>query len=232
MKALILAAGRGSRLNSKTKKIPKALVKIKKKEILNYQLDNLKKNNIRDVCIVVGYKSSKIIKFLRNKKKDFKFTIIKNIRYANTDSAYSYYLARNFVKNSSYIHLNCDIIFSNNHLKKILLSKKKNILSCRSDLELDEKMDLIKIKKLLIIKFDNKFFREANFKVFGLAKINSETGKKLCEMIHIDIKKKRINKKCFSYFKYLVKKFKISYQKTTRKQLIEINTLKDFKKYN
>ena len=93
-------------------------------------------------------------------------------------------------------------------------------------------MDLIKIKKLLIIKFDNKFFREANFKVFGLAKINSETGKKLCEMIHIDIKKKRINKKCFSYFKYLVKKFKISYQKTTRKQLIEINTLKDFKKYN
>ena len=127
MKALILAAGIGSRLKYKTKNKPKALVKVNNREILDYQLSTLKKFKIKNVGIVVGYKSNKIINFIK-KKNYFKFEIILNEKYNTTDSAYSYKLAKKFLNNSSYIHLNCDILFNENVLKKILNSKKKIFL--------------------------------------------------------------------------------------------------------
>lgn len=228
MRALILAAGIGSRLGYKTKNKPKALVKINSKEILEHQLNQLKRFKIKDVCIVVGYKSNKIIDFIK-KKKFFKFTIVKNNYFQTTDSAYSYHLTKNFILGHNYIHLNCDIIFQDVVLKKIINSKKRNILSARSDLKLDEKMDLIKIKKSKIIKFDNIYYPDAHCKVFGLAKVNKSLSKNLIKMIDADIKKKRLKKKCFSYFKYLCKTNPIYSKKFSKKNLIEINTLKDIK---
>ena len=117
MKALILAAGIGSRFNYKTKNKPKALVKVNNREILDHQLSTLKKFKIKNVGIVVGYKSDKIINFIK-KKTYFKFEIIFNKKYNTTDSAYSYKLAKKFLNNSSYIHLNCDILFNENIFKK------------------------------------------------------------------------------------------------------------------
>ena len=67
MKALILAAGIGSRLKYKTKNKPKALVKVNNREILDHQLSILKKFKIKNVGIVVGYKSNKIINFIKKK---------------------------------------------------------------------------------------------------------------------------------------------------------------------
>ena len=55
-----LAAGRGSRLNDKTKNLPKCLVKVKNKPIINY-LINFKKYFSKTI-FVCGYKYKKIIK--------------------------------------------------------------------------------------------------------------------------------------------------------------------------
>lgn len=228
MKALILAAGRGSRLSYKTKHKPKALVKIDNKEILYYQLTILRKLNITDICIVVGYKANKIIHFIR-KQKNLNFKIILNKIYDKTDSAYSYSLAKDFVKNADYIHMNCDIIFNKTVLKNILNSPKKNILSSRSDIELSEKMDLIKTKNSKIIKFDNKFYPEAEKKVFGLGKISPRLSKAMINLIELDIKKKKYNKKCFSYFNKLCNKYKIYSMSFKKNQLREINYLNDIK---
>ena len=46
MRAIILAAGRGSRLNNITKDKPKCLVEINKKTLLERQIDTFKKSNI------------------------------------------------------------------------------------------------------------------------------------------------------------------------------------------
>lgn len=74
---LILAGGLGTRLGSITKHTPKPIVKIKNKPFLQYQLELLKKNNLRECILSVGYLSEKIIKFFGNGKK---FGI--NIRYS------------------------------------------------------------------------------------------------------------------------------------------------------
>ena len=53
---IILCGGKGTRLGSISKKIPKALVKIQKKEILWYIINFLKKNNFNHFILPLGYK--------------------------------------------------------------------------------------------------------------------------------------------------------------------------------
>ena len=57
MKALILAAGLGSRLAPITDNCPKSLVKVNGKPILMKQIENLHENGITDITVVSGYKA-------------------------------------------------------------------------------------------------------------------------------------------------------------------------------
>jgi choline kinase len=56
MKAIILAAGRGSRLNHITDHCPKCLVELRGKTLLDRQLEALRAADITDIAIVTGYK--------------------------------------------------------------------------------------------------------------------------------------------------------------------------------
>ena len=67
---IILSGGKGTRLNKITKKIPKCLIEFNGKPFLYYQLHYLKKNNIKNVILSVGYKSNLIKKYIR-KEIDF-----------------------------------------------------------------------------------------------------------------------------------------------------------------
>ena len=73
MKAVILAAGKGSRLNKLTKKTPKPLLMVNEKTLLEYKLDILPKE-IDEVIIIVGYMKEKIIDLLGNKYNNKKIT--------------------------------------------------------------------------------------------------------------------------------------------------------------
>lgn len=57
MKAIILAAGRGSRMAELTDDQPKCLNKLLGKSLLDWQLESIRKSNIEDVTLVRGYKS-------------------------------------------------------------------------------------------------------------------------------------------------------------------------------
>ncbi|EAL0419980.1 sugar nucleotidyltransferase, partial [Campylobacter coli] len=54
MKAIILAAGFGSRLMPLTKNQPKCMVEYKNKKIIDYEIQALKENNIDEICVVGG----------------------------------------------------------------------------------------------------------------------------------------------------------------------------------
>ena len=57
-KGLILAAGRGSRLKNLTDHNPKCLVKVKGKQLIEWQKEAFRGANIKDVALVTGYKSN------------------------------------------------------------------------------------------------------------------------------------------------------------------------------
>ena len=56
MKAIILAAGRGSRMNKLTQDRPKCLVELHGRSLLNIQINTLRDAGISDIGIVTGYK--------------------------------------------------------------------------------------------------------------------------------------------------------------------------------
>lgn len=60
MKAIILAAGRGSRLREKTDNIPKCLSELWGKPLLMWQLKALREAGIEEIGIVTGYRANKI----------------------------------------------------------------------------------------------------------------------------------------------------------------------------
>ncbi len=60
IKAVILAAGKGTRLGNLTEAIPKPLLLLHRKPVLEYILDGVAKTGITDICLVVGYQAFKI----------------------------------------------------------------------------------------------------------------------------------------------------------------------------
>ena len=63
MKAVILAAGEGTRLRPFTVSEPKVMISVANKPILQYVVESLVKNGITDIVMVVGYKRRKIMSY-------------------------------------------------------------------------------------------------------------------------------------------------------------------------
>lgn len=55
MQAVIMAGGKGTRLASVTKNIPKPMVPIEGKPLLEYQIENLKENGVTNILLIVGH---------------------------------------------------------------------------------------------------------------------------------------------------------------------------------
>jgi len=75
-KAVILAAGEGKRLRPFTETMPKVMLPVVNKPILEYVLDAVKKSGIEEVLLVVGYKKEVIMEYF----KDYKGVTITYIR--------------------------------------------------------------------------------------------------------------------------------------------------------
>ena len=149
MKALILAGGRGKRLRPLTDKIPKSLILINKKPLIQYSINYLKKFGINEIIICSGYKSKQIQNFLK-KKKNFGCKIEYSVEKNPLGTAGA---IRNAIKNlsdESFLVINGDII-TNIDLKKIL--KKPNTIAAN---ELKTKFGTMEIKNNKILKFNEK----------------------------------------------------------------------------
>src|SRR5512136_498528 len=64
MQAIILAAGEGVRVRPLTRSRPKAMIPVANRPIIEYVIDALLKNGIRDIVVVVGYRKEQVIRFL------------------------------------------------------------------------------------------------------------------------------------------------------------------------
>src|SRR4030095_4947564 len=113
MKAVILAAGQGTRIRSVHGEHPKCLIEVDNTTILDHQLDSLSLAGIRDVAIVVGYEKEQIINHVMKRKGRNlqRIHFIENPAFAITNNIYSLWLAIDWLRGDSFIVLNADVIF-------------------------------------------------------------------------------------------------------------------------
>ena len=109
MKAIILAAGKGSRMGKLTQNIPKPLITVNGRTIIERQLSILKQNGILDVIIVTGP---------HNEKFNFeKIVYIDDKNFLKHDQLGSLMIAKKEI-DGDVIILFGDIIFERKILKK------------------------------------------------------------------------------------------------------------------
>ena len=76
LSVIILCGGAGQRLRPLTEKVPKPLIKIKNKTIIEYIINHFLKYKIDNIFIVTGYKHQLLKKFIKKKYKNKKITVL------------------------------------------------------------------------------------------------------------------------------------------------------------
>lgn len=119
MKALILAAGLGTRLAPITDNYPKCMTEVVNGiTIIEQQIKSLLANNIKDITVIVGYKSDILTPYLKTLYKDI--NIIENKDFQNTNNMYSAFLGYKNLKDSDFIMMNADVFFDSKTLKSLI----------------------------------------------------------------------------------------------------------------
>ncbi|MBK8170498.1 MAG: phosphocholine cytidylyltransferase family protein [Sandaracinaceae bacterium] len=121
-RAIILAAGRGSRLGDASGGTPKCLLTVGGKTLIEHQLAVLHEARVKSITIVVGYAADQIMRHLG---ADYDYVL--NERFAETNSLYSLWLARRPVEGSVTV-INSDV-FADPIIYHRVLAARGNVLA-------------------------------------------------------------------------------------------------------
>lgn len=107
MQAIIMAAGRGSRLGNLTENIPKAFLEVKGHRLIDYNLALLRENGVSDIKIVTGYKAE-LYEDMANNYTDI--TCVYNPFHAHCNVLGSFFMAQEKLKDDDTIYLHADTL--------------------------------------------------------------------------------------------------------------------------
>lgn len=141
MKALILAAGLGTRLAPITNDRPKSLVPVNGKPILLKQIENLLENGITDITVVSGYKGAILKKTVQDIYPDIK--IIHSADYATTNNMYSAYLAKEAMNGQAFLMMNADVFYDASVVAALLQNENPNAIVTEIGSYIEESMKVV-----------------------------------------------------------------------------------------
>ncbi|MDP8267347.1 MAG: phosphocholine cytidylyltransferase family protein [Candidatus Tenebribacter davisii] len=200
MKAVILAAGMGSRLQKVSGGLPKSMIKIGKSSIIHHQLESCLKVNIIEFVIVLGYKMEQLKTHILEKISSEQVTFIENPIYDTTNTLYSLWLTHELL-NDDFIYFNADVLFQSDLLKKIsndsqysqLLLETKSCAEEEVKMIIDDDMRIQQISKQLpIAKCAGEFI--------GIGKFNKNILEKFVHYLQFGVDNGQSN----NYFEYAV----------------------------
>ncbi|MDE5445204.1 NTP transferase domain-containing protein [Bradyrhizobium sp. CSA207] len=119
-RAVILAAGMGSRLRPYTEFVPKPLVEVNGTAMLHNALHQLSELGAREATIVVGYREEAIEQSCGHRFEEVDIEYVHNPIFDRTGSAYSLWLARNTMLAGDTVFLEGDVFFEREVLERTL----------------------------------------------------------------------------------------------------------------
>lgn len=114
MRAILLAAGMGTRLRPLTYETPKSLIKIKGEPLIERQIKFLREVGVQEILVITGYLSEKF-NYLIEK---YNVKLVKNDKYDVYNNIYSMYLVREYLS-EAYV-IDADTYLCRNYLEKSL----------------------------------------------------------------------------------------------------------------
>ena len=210
MIGVITAGGKGTRLSSVTKDIPKPMVNILGKPLLQYQIECLKENNIKEIYILIGHLGSVIKDYFKD-GSDFGVSIKYIEEKEPLGSAGSLFFLKDIIK-EDFIFVFGDLIFDiyfqrmidfhKKHKASITLFTHPNSHPFDSDIILTNDDDMV-------IGIDSKnntrdyyFHNLVNAGVYIVSPKILDTYHQECRKIDFEkdiVSKELINKSVFSY---------------------------------
>ncbi|MGE0444751.1 MAG: NTP transferase domain-containing protein [Vicinamibacterales bacterium] len=121
MRGVILAAGRGARLNGANSDMPKCLATVGGETLLSRNVRLLREAGVDEVVVVVGCAADTVRRTLSD------VTFVENARFAQTNSLFSLWLARPWLADG-FVVMNCDVLVHPQLLTDLLTARHEDAL--------------------------------------------------------------------------------------------------------
>lgn len=225
MQAIIMAAGRGTRLAPLTDDCPKCLLSLGNQSIIEYQLGILNQYGIDDIIIVTGYRT----RLLKKKLKDRNITSVFNPFYETTNVLSSFWFAQDKL-NDDFIYLHGDTVFDI-HIFERMLEREADIVLPVDFKECAEEEMKVSIENDQITSLSKKLPLEESVGEFiGIAKISNV----VLEDLRIITENFMIEKKFDLFFEAAIQglidsnQYDITFVKTNGYFWVEIDFVEDY----
>ncbi len=129
MKAVIMAAGRGSRLMPLTENVPKSLVKVNGVPMLELMLKQLKSAGITEVVIIVHHLKGEVMNYCEGSPLGMRVTCVEQTEMKGTGDAVLH--AEPYIKDEKFLCVAVDSLFETSLLKKLMETRGEGVIACR-----------------------------------------------------------------------------------------------------
>lgn len=155
-KAVVLAAGRGTRMRELTADLPKPMIEVRGKPVLQHIVEGLRDAGSRDFLVIVGYRGDAVQNFLRDGSR-YEVAIQYATQRVQDGTGRVVDLARNFVADSAFVLSYGDILVDAANYKRvtdlpdnaeaIITVTRGEDVSKGGAVFLNEQMDLVDIRE-------------------------------------------------------------------------------------
>jgi choline kinase len=179
MRGIILAAGKGSRLNGTLGDKPKCLLRIGDRTLVERQIESLRAVGIDDIGVVVGCQAERV-----QRTCGHRITYVENTRFAQTNSLYSLWLARPLLLDG-FVVMNCDVLFHPQLLDDLVTARYEDaLLIAYSDRPLGDEEMKIKVRRGCVVDIAKTLAPDdTDGENLGIVKFGAEGARLLTTML-------------------------------------------------
>lgn len=172
MKAIILAAGKGSRLYPITIDKPKGLLRIGDETILDRLIRQFREANINDIIVVVGYQKEKLIEHFEGSVRFLEYS-----DYIKTNNLHTLWSVRDELDEDIIISFS-DLILHSDVVNELIEAKNDITLVVDTNRVIEGTMR-VKVHGDILQSIKTTTIKEASGNFIGLAKFSSKGCEKL-----------------------------------------------------